>query len=130
MPCHKKHKMFLAYCRLSVKEGLFDATVDVQEGRFGNYSKIYIENAIGVIKYSKLKKILRKTSLCAMNAMNFYKWKTLKTQFPLKCIFFGKKIKCLEFVQTSIDLLQSRFLEKKMRKVEKEKYQEKHLVFT
>ena len=61
--------------------------------------------------------------------MNSYKWKTLEEQLPLKYIFFGPKTSNIEFVQTFIDLLQSQFLEKKMLKVEKEKYQEKLLVF-
>ena len=40
MPCHKKHKMFLVYCCLSTKEGLFiDTAVSDQDLRFGNYNK-------------------------------------------------------------------------------------------
>ena len=40
MLCHKKHKMFLVYCCLSTKEGLFiDTTVSNQELRFGSYNK-------------------------------------------------------------------------------------------
>ena len=68
-------------------------------------------------------------SKCATNAMNFYKWKTLETQFPLKYIFYEEKIKNAKFVQTFIDLLQNQFLEKKILKVEKKKYREKLLVF-
>ena len=40
MPCHKKHKMFLVYCRISTKEGLcIDTDLDIQRLRFGNYNK-------------------------------------------------------------------------------------------
>ena len=40
MPCHKKHKMFLVYSRLSTKEDLFtDTTVKDQDIRFGKYNK-------------------------------------------------------------------------------------------
>ena len=84
--------------------------------------KICIENANGVAAFLKLKKILMKTNLCAMNAMNSYKWKTLEKQFLLKYIFFGEKINNIEFVQTFVDLLHNQFLIKKMLKVEKEKY--------
>ena len=36
-------------------------------------AKIYIENVNGVVKYSKLKKHLKKTHLCVMSAINFSK---------------------------------------------------------
>ena len=40
MPCHKKHKMFLVYCCISVKEGLYvDTDLQISELKMGNYSK-------------------------------------------------------------------------------------------
>ena len=39
MPCQKKHKMFLAYCRISVKEGLYvDTDLTISELKMGNYN--------------------------------------------------------------------------------------------
>ena len=67
MPCHKKHEMVFVYSRLSTKEGLFTETT-VKD--LGNVTEIYIENVNGAIKYSKLKKHLRKMHLCVMSAIN------------------------------------------------------------
>ena len=40
MPYHKKHKMFLVYCCISVKEGLYvDTDLQILELKMGNYSK-------------------------------------------------------------------------------------------
>ena len=71
--------MFLVYSRLSTKEGLFtDTTVKDQDIRFGKYNKDLYRECHGVINYLKLKKHLRKTNLCVMNAINSDKWKTLE----------------------------------------------------
>ena len=40
MPCYKKHKAFLIYCRLSTKEGLFtETTVKDQDVGFAKYNQ-------------------------------------------------------------------------------------------
>ena len=71
--------MFLVYSRLSTKEGLFiETTVKDQDITFGKYNKDLYRECDGVVKNLKLKKHLRKTNLCAMNAINSYKWKTLE----------------------------------------------------
>ena len=47
MPCHKKHKMFLAYCCISVKEGLYvDTDLQISELKMGNYSKDLYQECI------------------------------------------------------------------------------------
>ena len=39
MPCQEKHKMFLAYCCISVKEGLYvDTDLAISELKMGNYN--------------------------------------------------------------------------------------------
>ena len=38
MPCHKKHKMFLSYLRVSIQEGLLTEPTS-QDIRFGRYNK-------------------------------------------------------------------------------------------
>ena len=40
MPCHKKHKMFLVYCCISLKESLYVNTdLKISELKMGNYNK-------------------------------------------------------------------------------------------
>ena len=130
MPCHKKHKMFLVYCCISVKEGLYvDTDLQISELKMGNYSKDLYQECEWCCCIFEIEKAFKENEFMCNECYELNKWKTLEKQFPLKYIFYGKKSKYTEFVQTFIDLLQNQFSEKKMLKVEKEKYQKKLLVF-
>ena len=70
--------MFLVYSRLSTKEGLFtETTVKDQDIRFGKYDKNLYRECEWCYQVFEIEKAFRE-NLCVINAINSYKWKTLK----------------------------------------------------
>ena len=75
----------------------------------------------------KLKKLLKKMNIFAINVLNFYK--KLKMKLALKCTSFRMKMHNIEFVQTFTIHLLITYLEKKMIAIKMAIYQKKLLVF-
>ena len=77
--------------------------------------------------YLKLKKLLKKMNIFAINVLNFYK--KLKMKLALKYTLFGMKMRNIEYVQTFTVHLLITYLEKKMLAIKMAIYQKKLLVF-
>ena len=75
----------------------------------------------------KLKKLLKKMNIFAINVLNFYK--KLKMKLALKYTLFGMKMHNIAFVQTFTIHLLITYLEKKMLAIKMAIYQKKLLVF-
>ena len=92
MPCHKKHKMFLASCRLSVKEGLFtDATVDVQEGRFGNYNKDLYRECDWCYQVFEIEKNFKENEFMCNQCYELLQMEDIKDTISSKMYIFGEE---------------------------------------
>ena len=123
--------MFLVYCRLNTKEGLFiDSAVSDQDLRFGNYNLDLYRECEWCCQVFEIEKNFKENEFMCNECYELLHMEAIgETISPKIYIYIGPKTSNIEFVQTFIGLLQSHFLEKKMLKVEKEKYQEKLLVF-
>ena len=76
--------------------------------------------------YMKLKKLLKKMNISAINVLKFYKKSKMK--LALKYTLFGMKMHNIEFVQTFTVHLMITYLEKKMLAIKMAIYQKELLV--